>query len=82
MDWFTGIIVFILVWWILLFTVLPFGHRRDEDGTPTAPHIKRKFLITTGIAIVIWLCVFGIVQSDMISFHDMAVRMMEEDYGS
>ncbi|MGH1398355.1 MAG: DUF1467 family protein [Alphaproteobacteria bacterium] len=75
----TGIIVFLLVWWVMLFTVLPFGHRRDEDGTPVTPNMKRKLIITTGVSVVIWGAIFALVQSDLISFHDMAKTMMEED---
>jgi predicted secreted protein len=54
------IVIFIMVWWITLFAVLPLkvqqveypesGHDR---GAPQKPHIKLKMFITTGIAIVI-----------------------------
>ena len=80
MGRFTGIVVFLLTWWILLFTVLPFGHVRDEDGTPKDPHIKQKFIWTTIIAIVVWLCIYGLIEADLISFRDIARHMMEEDY--
>ncbi len=76
----TGIIVFLLVWWVMLFTVLPFGHRRDEDGTPVTPNMKRKLMITTGVSVVIWGAIFALVESDLISFNDMAKTMMEEDF--
>ena len=32
MTVFTGIVVFLLVWWTVLFCVLPIGTRPDPDG--------------------------------------------------
>ncbi|MGB0719444.1 MAG: DUF1467 family protein [Bdellovibrionales bacterium] len=77
----TGIIVFVLIWWVVLFAVLPFGHLRDADGTPQNPRLSQKAIWTTAITVIIWLGVFVVIQSDMISFQDMATRMMEDDYG-
>ena len=77
----TGIIVFLLIWWTALFAVLPFGHARDIDGTPIFSNMKKKFLWTTILAALLWLCIFLLIESDLISFRDMADAMMEEDYG-
>lgn len=56
----TSIIVFIMVWWIVLFAVLPWGVERvkhpekgHDAGAPKSPSIKKKLLITTLIALVI-----------------------------
>lgn len=75
----TGIIVFLLIWWTALFAVLPFGHKRDEDGTPVQHNMKKKLLWNTLITIVLWLVVFAAVESDIISFREMAQGMIEED---
>ncbi len=75
----TGVIVFILIWWTSLFAVLPFGHARAEDGTPVKSNIKRKFIWTTLVAFVLWGMVFALIESDMISFREMANTMIEED---
>ena len=32
MDWFTAFVVFMLVWWTLLFAVLPFWTRPKSDA--------------------------------------------------
>jgi len=76
-----GIIVFLLVWWTALFMVLPFGHRRDENGTPVNPNMKKKLLATTGVSVLIWIGIFLLVESDLISFQEMAEQMMKEDFG-
>ncbi|MDB5395821.1 MAG: hypothetical protein JWM91_3327 [Rhodospirillales bacterium] len=79
MGWATGIAVYILVWWVSLFTVLPFGANRSVDplpGTvesaPDNPRLLLKFAITTGIATVLWLIIYTLVKSDLLSFRDMA----------
>ena len=80
MGWFTGVVVFLLVWWITLMMVLPFGHKRNLDGTTDQANIKQKFLWTTIVSILIWLCIYGLIEADLISFREIAKHMMEEDY--
>jgi predicted secreted protein len=80
MGWVSGIVVFLLVWWIMLFTVLPFSLKRDETGKPDDPKLKQKFLITTGIALAVWCVIHALVLSDFISFYDMADQMIKEDH--
>lgn len=66
--------VFVIVWWLVLFMVLPFGVRPQTDpvpGTPASapvrPRILLKFAITTAIALVLTGGVVWIVESGMIS---------------
>ncbi|MCK0208416.1 DUF1467 family protein [Starkeya koreensis] len=61
----TYIAIYFIVWWVVIFTVLPFGVRSQhedgavEDGTepgaPQRPLLLRKALITTVISAVIVL---------------------------
>ncbi len=76
----TGVIVFLLIWWTGLFAVLPFGHGREIDGTPVKPNMKKKLIINTVLAIVIWGIVYALIEADVISFRDMAMQMIEEDH--
>lgn len=79
MNWLIGVVVYILVWWVTLFAVLPLwvtpadpddlGHRA---GAPQHPHMLRKLALTTAIAAVIWLGIFLIVNSPWLSFRDSA----------
>ncbi len=79
MDWFSGIVVFIITWWTVLFMVLPIGVRQPDerppehaDGAPANPRIVRKFAMTTLVSAVVWLVIFGLIQADILSFHDLA----------
>lgn len=75
----SGIILFTLIWWLVLFVVLPFGTRpRDSDqrteggwrGVPERPLLWRKVLATTAVTIVLWLGAFALVESGVFSFYD------------
>ena len=76
MDWFTAGVVFMLVWWTLLFTVLPFWTRpkaeADEQtgwrGVPERPMLLRKFLVTTAVSIVVWGAIMLLIESPYLSF--------------
>lgn len=82
-NWVTGAFVYVVVWWVVLFAVLPWGVRtpeRPEPGmassAPENPRILRKFMITSVVALLVWLVIFGIERSGIISFRDMARDMM------
>ena len=75
MNWFTGILVYVVVWWLVLFTVLPFGNRKQinpEPGTiesaPEKPRIWLKFAITTVIAAVLWGVFRLVIEYDPFDF--------------
>ncbi len=77
MGWFTGLIVFFLVWWTALFIALPIGVRPDATGqdttggwrgAPLQTRLGRKLLITTVIAVVVWLGIWWLTQQEWASF--------------
>jgi predicted secreted protein len=83
----SAIVVFLIIWWTALFCVLPWGNRPDENpdvanakSAPANPRIMRKFLITTLLTCVLWLIVYGLIQSDVISFHDMAHDLAKKEH--
>jgi predicted secreted protein len=78
MDLFTGIIVYLLLWWTFFFAVLPIGTRPVEDpdpaggwrGTPAKPLMLRKVIGTTVLAAILWLGADALIRSDWISFRE------------
>jgi predicted secreted protein len=75
MNWFVAISSYVIIWWIVIFAVLPFWvqHADKDDpghaaGAPANPRLLRKVAITTGIAAVLWLGLFWAAQSDLVNF--------------
>ena len=78
MDWFTGLATYILIWWVMLFTVLPLGiekpdtpERGHDRGAPVAPHLKRKFILTTGLAFAVWVVLYAVIRIFDLSLLEM-----------
>ncbi len=77
MSVFTGILVFTLIWWVVLFTVLPWGLRVPDEqepghasSAPTNPNLVKKFIITTVIATLLFGVAYFLIESDLISFRN------------
>jgi predicted secreted protein len=75
MNWFTGIIVYVLVWWVALFAILPLwvapaepGDLGHAAGAPKQPLLRRKVLVTSLVAAVIWIAIYALVRSSWLSF--------------
>ena len=86
MNIFTAIVVFLLVFWTVLFTVLPWGNRGPtefEEGmagsAPINPRIKQKFLITFCISAVIWCIIAFLIHIEVIDFYEISREMFAED---
>jgi predicted secreted protein len=80
MTWVTGLAVYVVVWWIVLFTVLPWGAQPPDNPQPghatSAPEKPRMWIkagVTTVIAAIVWLGIYWLVESDLISFRRMVM---------
>jgi predicted secreted protein len=75
-NWFTAFVLYVIVWWVTLFAVLPFGTKpvaeADEAtgwrGAPEQPRIGRKFLWTTLVATILWGAILAVQASGLVSF--------------
>ena len=87
MNWFTAFVLYVLVWWTVLFAVLPIGtHPVAEPdaatgwrGTPEKPQLGRKLMLTTLISALIWAIIVGLIESDWLSFRH-GILKMPDDY--
>jgi predicted secreted protein len=58
----TAIAIYFLIWWIVLFAVLPWGVRAQgeegpagtDPGAPTVPRLLIKLIWTTLVTTVVW----------------------------
>ena len=77
MTWLTAVVVYILVWWVVLFAILPLwvtptepGELGFAAGAPRRPLMLRKLLLTSVVAAVIWLAIYVIVSGPWLSFRE------------
>jgi len=75
MSWFVGIGMYVVLWWIAIFAVLPWGVKPSPEGdpghaagAPANPRLLRKAAITSVVAAVLWLIIYWAVTSDLIDF--------------
>lgn len=75
MGWATGIMVYLVIWWTVLFCVLPLGVSRvqnpgrgEERGAPERPQLLRKAIITSIVAALLWVGFMLLHQADVFSF--------------
>ncbi|MBK8907215.1 MAG: DUF1467 family protein [Rhodospirillales bacterium] len=77
MGLYAGLTVYVVIWWMVLFMVLPWGiqpidaadvEKGHASGAPRRPRIVLKVLITTVTAAAVWMLVWGIIRMDLISF--------------
>ena len=73
MNWFSGILVYIVIWWLVIFMVLPFGVKRTENveaghdsGAPQQAHMWKKVLATSVISGILWVVAWFVITSGMI----------------
>ena len=74
MSVFNGIVLYACIWFVVIFTVLPWGVRAPEDpeaghdvGAPDRPRLLLKAVVTTVISTVIWGIVYYVITSGLIS---------------
>jgi predicted secreted protein len=74
MTWFTGVMVYVVIWWMVLLTVLPWGVKVPENpdpghatSAPQNPMMWRKALITTLIAAVLWGIAYWLIESEWLT---------------
>ena len=76
-----SIIVYVLIWWVIFFSVLPFGVQSNKEvfkekiegidpGAPKNPKIAKKFLITTLITSLIFLVIYYLVNINFLNLRE------------
>lgn len=82
----SGIVVFLMVWWVTLFAVLPWGIRKNEEfqvgnvaSAPDKPLLFKKFLATTLITCIIWVIIYALISYNVVDFYGMAEDLAKQD---
>ena len=76
-----SIIIYVLIWWIIFFSVLPLGIQSNKErfkarlegidpGAPINPRIGKKFMITTIITSIIFIVIYYLVKFDLLNLRE------------
>jgi predicted secreted protein len=75
MGWLSGILVYLVVWWLVIFMVLPWGVKPPENpepghatSAPDRPMLWRKVAITSVITAVVWVIIYLAIENSWVSF--------------
>ena len=72
----TGLaIIYIIIWWIVFFTILPIDVNRqksikidgEDTGSPENPKMLKKFIYCTGITTVIFVIIYLLIKYEYLN---------------
>jgi predicted secreted protein len=83
MAWTTALAIYFIIWWVVLFAVLPFGVRNPDEegvaveaghdpGAPTQLGMGKKLVWTTGITSVLFAAFWVVYVYRLVSLEDLA----------
>lgn len=90
MNWFSLFVMYLIIWWVVLFGILPIGIKGQaesndivkgsEPGAPVDSQIKKKFIITTIVATIIWAITCAIIASGWVSWDMFGALVKQNEY--
>ena len=72
----TGLaIIYIIIWWIVFFTILPIDVNRqksikidgEDAGSPEKPKMLKKFIYCTSITTVIFMIIYFLIKYEYLN---------------
>ena len=81
----TALAIYFIVWWLVLFAVLPFGVRSQQErgevtpgsdpGAPAIPRLARKLLWTTIVAGILLALGYVVYAYRLVALDDLAAML-------
>ena len=77
---YTGLaIVYIIIWWVVFFAILPIDVDRqktvkiegEDTGSPENPKMLKKFLYCTGITTVIFIIIYLLIKFEYLNLRNI-----------
>jgi predicted secreted protein len=76
----TAIAIYFLIWWVVLFAVLPWGVRAQgelgapgtDPGAPLVPHLKLKLVCTTLVSALVFAAAAVVYVYRLVTLDDLA----------
>lgn len=81
----TAIAIYLIIWWVVLFTVLPIGvtsHAEagidkgdgGDPGAPVDPKLKKKFFTTTWVSAIVFVIVYLVIRLGLVPMPSSAAN--------
>ena len=73
------VIIYIIIWWIVFFTILPIDVNRqksvkidgEDTGSPENPKMFKKFIYCTGITTVIFMIIYLLIKYEILNLRSI-----------
>ena len=78
----TGLsIIYIIIWWIVFFAILPIDVERkktekvegEDPGSPENPKILKKFLYCTGITTFLFILIYLLMKFEYLNLRNIII---------
>jgi predicted secreted protein len=76
----TGLaIIYIIIWWVVFFAILPIDVNRnktikivgEDAGSPENPKMLKKFIYCTGITSIIFIIIYILIKYDYLNLRNI-----------
>ena len=76
----TGLaIIYVIIWWIVFFAILPIDVNRaktvkidgEDPGSPENPKMLKKFTYCTGITTIIFIIIYLLIKFEYLNLRNM-----------
>jgi predicted secreted protein len=78
MSWFVAVAMYVVIWWLTIFAVLPLGVKPAAKGdigagagAPANPRLWYKVGITSIVAAVLWVIMFGVIHFGLVDLRTL-----------
>jgi predicted secreted protein len=85
MSWTTAAAIYFIIWWVVLFAILPWGVRSQAEsgdvvpgsdpGAPALPRLKAKLLWTTVVASAVFALCYVVYVYRLLGLDDLAAAL-------
>ena len=78
----TGLaIIYIIIWWIVFFAILPIDVERkkilkidgEDSGSPENPKILKKFIYCTGITTILFIIIYILMKFEYLNLRNIII---------
>jgi predicted secreted protein len=78
----TGLaIIFIIIWWIVFFAILPIDVERkklikvdgEDPGSPENPKMLKKFIYSTGISTILFIIIYLLMKFEYLNLRNILI---------